>query len=174
VYGIVAQCGGRIEVRSTPGTGTTFTVHLPLSREPRAPAAPPARAALPAPAPGGTVLVVDDQPAVRRVARRILEKAGYRVLLAADGEEGLEVFRVHASEVRVVVSDVGMPRRSGTSMVQELRRLRPALPVIFTSGYASHELGSSVAAAQLDKPYTAEALLNHVARAFSLSQQEPP
>jgi PAS domain S-box-containing protein len=171
VYGIVVQCGGRIDVRSAPGEGTTFTVSLPLSSAPRAaspgPGASPRPSAAPFPAKAGvTVLVVDDQPELRRVARRILEKAGYRVLLAADGEEGLELFQQHASEVQVVVSDVRMPRRSGPSMVQALRALRPELPVIFTSGYAEHDVASSLTAATLDKPYTSDALLDHVARSL--------
>ena len=128
VHGIVEQHGGWIECHSVPGQGTTFVVHLPhmepgnAERDRRAPHSE-------------TVLVVDDEDALLDLARTVLERLGYRVLVAHDGAEGVEVFRREQGRIDVVVLDRTMPRLSGRDTLRELRLLRPDVAVVFSSGY---------------------------------------
>jgi PAS domain S-box-containing protein len=141
VYGIVKQSGGFIWVESAPGTGTTFTILLPLATEP---AEPPGGEALGGETPrgagahpaGATVLLVEDEVALRAVARRLLERQGYNVLAAADGAEALELVERHTGAVHLVVSDVVMPHISGQELVSRLEPRLGDVPVLFMSGYA--------------------------------------
>ena len=140
VYGIVKQSGGFIFANSEPGRGTTFTVYLPVHTGPveeRFPAAAPAgRGQWPG---GGRVLLVEDEDTVRMVAERALVRAGYAVVAARDGEEGLE--KAAAGEAfDLIVSDVVMPGKDGPAMVREIRKRLPAVPVLFMSGYAEEQL----------------------------------
>ncbi|MCB2049518.1 MAG: response regulator [Novosphingobium sp.] len=150
VYGIVKQSGGYIFADSEPGKGTRFSVYLPVHRE--APGAAPAKA-LVAPeqesewAGGGRILLVEDEDSVRLVAERALSRQGYEVTTARDGEDGLEALRtaLHADEgFDLVVSDVVMPGLDGPAMAREIRKLAPALPVLFMSGYAESQLRSEI------------------------------
>lgn len=161
VYGLVKQHGGFIELESAPQTGTTVTTYLPIARpgtsEPDEGASVAATPALP----NGTetVLVVEDEEVIRRSARRVLQRLGYRVLLAEDGAHGLELFLQHSAEVDLAVIDVVMPRMTGPALYAELRRLRPNLKVLFMSGYTEvRERGPGVDADSpfLDKPWSME------------------
>ncbi|MBI1949517.1 MAG: PAS domain S-box protein [Deltaproteobacteria bacterium] len=133
VYGIVTQSGGRVHVYSELGHGTTFSVYLPRIDAP--PAAP--RTALPSTRPRGveTVLVVEDDQAVRKIVRRVLENAGYKVLAAANGGEGLLLCEQHEGTIHLVLSDVVMPMMSGPDFVERARKVRPQLKALFMSGY---------------------------------------
>ena len=167
VYGIVKQHGGAIHVESEPGEGAAFYVYLPRHLG----QAEPAREAqeLPARARGqGTVLVVEDDAAVRRVTARILEGAGYRVLVAASAQEALELAAAER-ELKVVVSDIVMPGTDGLALLSKLRSLHPGLPAVFVTGYseqllAERGLDATAGGAVLSKPFSAAALLNAVAQ----------
>jgi two-component system cell cycle sensor histidine kinase/response regulator CckA len=140
VYGIVKQTGGYIFAESEQGNGTTMRVYLPRYVETVAETEPIAverRPEKPKDLTGrGTVLLVEDEDAVRSFASRALGQRGYNVLSATTGAEALEVFAKHQGDVDLVVSDVVMPEMDGPTLFEKLRRERPDLKVIFISGYA--------------------------------------
>jgi two-component system, cell cycle sensor histidine kinase and response regulator CckA len=116
---------------------------------------------------GAFVLVVDDEPGVRRFATRALEREGYSVLQAGDGTEALELLSSRNGAIEVVVSDIVMPRMNGVELMQSLATSHPHLPVILMSGYATtalSELGIAAPCSVLSKPFTAERLLEEVQR----------
>jgi two-component system, cell cycle sensor histidine kinase and response regulator CckA len=162
VHGIVNQSGGHIIVASETGGGSTFTIFLPAS----APAPEPARAESPAaPAVQGaseTVLLVEDEDLVRQLAREILLRNGYRVLEAADGAEALRVVTQYEGEIDLMVTDVVMPRMSGNELVGHARPLRPAMRVLYVSGYSEEAIARHGKLTEgvelLPKPYTPSVL----------------
>ena len=134
VYGIVRQSEGFVAVDSAPGAGTTFRIYLPRVD---APLAAPAAAPQPGTATGsGTVLLVEDERLVRVLARKILEQAGYEVLVAEGGPQALELARGHAGTIDLLVTDVVMPEMSGRDLVRRLLQERPAVRVLYMSGYS--------------------------------------
>ncbi len=163
--GIVRGHRGALEVDSTPRRGTVFRVLFPASDQPSPTLAAPEPGGLTASG-DGTILVVDDEALVLNVARRVLERAGYRVLTAADGREGLEVFERHARDISLVLLDLTMPRMSGDQAVREMRRVKRDVRVLLTSGYNEREATGEIAgphlAGYIQKPYVAAALLNKV------------
>jgi signal transduction histidine kinase/ActR/RegA family two-component response regulator len=169
VYGIVKQTGGYVWVRSAPGEGATFTVCLPAAD---ASDLFVAEQSVPEPAPAGheTVLLVEDESAVRGLAARVLATAGFRVLAAADGFEALELLTVEGACVDVVVTDLVMPEMGGRPLREQLRLAFPRLPVLFMSGYPSDEAigrgwvdpGDPL----LQKPFSAEDLVRAVRTAI--------
>ena len=140
VRGIVQNHQGTIHVESRPEQGSTFTVLFPRHlRSPGAAPVVPLPVTRPEPAVTGrlgqgTVLVVEDEPAIRHFEEQVLQSEGLTVLSAADGEQGLAQFKKHTSEIDVVVLDLSMPRLSGEDLWREMRRLRPDIKVIVTSG----------------------------------------
>ncbi len=164
VYGIVRQAGGHVRVESDPGTGTTFDVLLP--RVPSAEASVPAPEPTDAPRGTETVLLVEDDAAVRLATSRALRSAGYRVL-PADGAEGaVEAMRGEEHPPDVLVTDVIMPGTTGRTLADRLRRERPGLRVLFLSGHAVDVIGPHgvLAPAEffLAKPFTPSSLLAKV------------
>jgi PAS domain S-box-containing protein len=138
VLGVVQQHHGWIECRSTVGEGTCFDLFLPRHAVAAADAPSPARPLL---ARGHeTVLLADDEQALRALGQVILQRQGYRVLLAGDGQEALEVFQREGGGVALVVLDLSMPRLSGRDALRELRRLDPGVRVLIASGYAPESL----------------------------------
>lgn len=135
VYSTTEQMGGAVEVQSTPGKGTTFTLYLPLHH---APADTPALQSDENHLDGRglTVLVVEDEDAVRRLAILTLEEAGFFVLSAGDGQEALEIFNQAPDSIDIVLSDVVMPRMNGTELAQNILTLRPDMKIILMSGYS--------------------------------------
>ncbi|MBI3082572.1 MAG: PAS domain S-box protein, partial [Gemmatimonadetes bacterium] len=168
VYGLVKQQRGFVDVRSRPGEGTTVEVYLPVATRPAR--ATPAGATADLPGGSETILLVEDEEAIRRSASRILRRFGYQVLLAADGEEALALYRRHRADIRLVISDVVMPRLGGTQLYQELHRDPDPPKFIFTSGYAARDVGDRVvldrAGPLLQKPWNVDELLRRVREAL--------
>jgi len=164
VYGIVKQSGGHICVFSELGKGTTFKIYLPREASASTVIRP---SAVPRGARGTeTILVVEDEEVLRRVTRRSLEAAGYRVLTASDGLDALVVSAEHAGEIDLLLTDVVMPRMSGREVVQELGKTRPTLKIVYMSGYTDDaivHLGVLKAETHfLAKPFTSADLTRKV------------
>jgi two-component system cell cycle sensor histidine kinase/response regulator CckA len=160
VYGIVKQAGGHIWVYSEVGRGTAFHICLPRVEDKPAAEAPKVR---PTNVRGSeTILVVEDQAEVRRLAREVLEGFGYTVLDAASAAEALDVSEAHPSPIHLVLSDVVMPEMTGRDLVDRLKPLRPETKVLFMSGYTDnvilHQGALPTGVAYLQKPFTPEAL----------------
>jgi PAS domain S-box-containing protein len=134
VYGIVKQSGGFIDVRSEVGRGTSFHIYLPRHAGEVAPALEAAPAARDVTG-QDTILLVEDEEAVRSFAARALKMRGYNVLEASGGDEALEIVKTGA-DIHLIVTDVVMPNMDGPTMVKHVKQLKPDLPVIFMSGYA--------------------------------------
>lgn len=171
VLGIVRGHKGLIQVFSNPGTGTTVRVLLPASD---------GAIVKPEPAPArslrgsGIVLVVDDEPSVRSAARFALERYGYTVLLAANGREAVDLFRMQKEFVSLVLLDMTMPVMSGEETLRQLKLLRPEVPVILSSGYTQMEASRRFAGKGLSgfiqKPYTAAKLADALKTALESVQ----
>ncbi len=167
VYGIVAQSGGGIRVRSAPGAGTEFRVCLPRYEGPRRQAVTPAPAAR---ASGGqeTILLVEDDEAVRTVTRRILEQAGYTVIDAPGPRTATALAASHPATIDLLLTDVVLPDENGLSLARRLTAVRPGLRVAFMSGYTGELHGAELPAGApyLTKPFAPDALLTAVRRAL--------
>jgi PAS domain S-box-containing protein len=165
VYGIVTGAGGRIDIYSELGMGTTVKIHFPASAE-----APKEREARPQSRPSGrgeVILVVEDEPDVRRMAERILTKAGYSVIGANGGEEAVEICERAGQPIRLLLTDVIMPGMLGTELVERVKEIRPELGVVFMSGYSHEVLAPGALAEQganafIEKPFNAVELLQTV------------
>jgi CheY-like chemotaxis protein len=163
VYGIVQGHNGYIHCESTPGRGTTFYLFLPVGPE-------RLRAGEGVETPreeilGGseTILLVEDEDFLREQVEQALVEKGYRVLTATDGEEAVHVFDSHASEIRLVVMDMGLPKRAGWDALKHILRKNPAMPAIAASGFFDPIVRSDMASNGvryfLQKPYLPEELL---------------
>jgi PAS domain S-box-containing protein len=169
VYGLVKQAGGYVWVYSEQGIGTTFKIYLPVM--------PSQDAAKPEPEPpaslgaGEVVLVVEDEPEVRRMAVRSLREAGYTVLEADGGREALAIMIEAGEQLRVVVTDVVMPEISGRELANQMAGIRPELPLIFMSGYTDEDVirrGLMERGGRfIQKPFSPEALARQVHEALT-------
>jgi two-component system cell cycle sensor histidine kinase/response regulator CckA len=171
VYGIIKQSAGYIFADTEAGKGSSFTIYLPVHRDSAGKDKP---AAVPPPKRQreewgtGTVLLVEDEDMVRAVAERALVRAGYTVITATQGEEGLERY-ASAESIDLILSDVVMPTMDGPTMVRQLRADRPLLPVLFMSGYAEEQLRQSIGIQDVDflpKPFSVAQLTDAVADAL--------
>jgi signal transduction histidine kinase len=164
VYGIVKQSGGYIWVDSEVGRGTTFQIFLPKSGEAVQAAGPEKDSESPTRG-FGTILLAEDEEAVRELAAEFLKASGYKVLVARDGLDALEIAEQHRGSIHVLVTDVVMPRLRGTELARKLKRCHPELMIVYMSGYLEHDSqdGSYEAgAAFLQKPFTRESLLQKI------------
>jgi len=169
VQGIVRGHGGAIRIESELGRGSIFRILFPAYDEPVVQAAERAAERAPLRA-GGLALLVDDEETVRAVSRRMLEKHGFRVITASDGHEAIEQIRQHGADISCVVLDLMMPRMDGEETWRELRRLRPGLPILLSSGYTEQEILRRFEGVEisgfLQKPYTTEQLLEALRKIF--------
>jgi CheY-like chemotaxis protein len=133
VYGIVRQSGGAIRLESEPGHGTTFEIYLPIATQPAAVEAEPSERRLESGS--ETILLVEDEEPVRRLVQNMLERNGYKVLVAEDGLAALEVSRAYEESIDLLITDVVMPRMNADQLVTLLEGERPGIPVLFVSGY---------------------------------------
>ncbi|MET7426085.1 PAS domain S-box protein [Dactylosporangium sp. NPDC005555] len=166
VYGIVVQAGGTVRLYSEPGLGTTITVLLPASDAQPLTAGDAPCSDRPA-GQGQTVLVAEDEEALREVTTRILGRGGYTVLAASDGADALEVAAAHDGPIDLLLSDVVMPGMLGRVLAERLQQARPDTRVLFMSGYAQPVLTSNgildPGVHLVEKPFTGADLLAAVA-----------
>ena len=172
VYGIVKQSGGYIWVYSEQGMGTTFKIYLPRVDEP--PEAPEVATGQAARAPATeTILVVEDQEAACEMIVEILREEGYRVLAASDGIQAQEVLRRSPETVDLLLTDVVMPKMSGTDLARALAESQPRMRVLYMSGYTdeviTHHGVLNPGVSFLQKPFTTAALADRVRKALGRS-----
>jgi two-component system, cell cycle sensor histidine kinase and response regulator CckA len=172
VYGIVKQHDGFIQVYSEVGHGTTFKIYLPVSTEgveeelSEAPARPV----------GGreTILVVEDEAGLRRLAKQILSGLGYTVLTAEDGERAMEVYKATQEQIDLLLVDVIMPRMGGREVYERLQEMGSTTPIIFMTGYSTEMFQSNFigdkGAALIQKPYTVSSLGQKVRQVLNASK----
>jgi len=169
VYGIVRQNNGEIHLSSAPGRGTTFDLYFPavtgkeaesetaVARQPRAKAA-------------GTILVAEDEPALRGLVKETLEQSGYNVMEVADGYDAVRIIEEHAVDIHLLLTDVIMPLMNGHELASRLKALRPNTPVLYMSGYTDEVLAfhgiASPEIAFIQKPFTPAELIARVAAMF--------
>jgi hypothetical protein len=161
VHGILAQNEGHVKIYSEPGTGTTFSITLPVTAE----------AIIPSPRPstyhrtprGETVLVVETEAALLQVTKRILVRNGYQVITAADGHEAIQIARDSHSDIHLLITDVVMPHMLGKDVAAKVRAIRPETEVLFMSGYARPVLTSQgkldLNMVMVEKPFSEADLL---------------
>jgi CheY-like chemotaxis protein len=168
VYGIVKQAGGWIWVYSETGRGTTFKIYLPREKS----CGTPEMGKEVAPAADGeaTVLLVEDQPEVRKLAAVVLRSHKYTVLEAANAQEALGICKQASGPIHLLLTDIVLPGLSGPELLEQVKRLYPGIKVLFTSGYteqAAFDNGKIAAdAVFVDKPFTARSLAEKVREAL--------
>jgi two-component system cell cycle sensor histidine kinase/response regulator CckA len=164
VYGIVKQSGGNVWVYSEPGRGTTFKVYLPAVNAPlESTATSPTTAA---PRGSETILLVEDEDSLRRLARTVLESRGYRVLAASSGPEALELLASHTGSIDLLLTDAVMPGMSGRALLHRVREAYPGMRVLVMSGYSDDAITSQgeldPGTAFLQKPFVPNMLVRKV------------
>ena len=171
VYGIVRQHGGAIRVESEVNKGSTFRIYFPADSEAAAPTSTlPAEETRPATGGSETILLAEDHEGIREMARVTLESLGYRVLIACDGREAVEMFDANRNGISAVVLDVIMPRLGGRETYAEITKLRRDVPVVFATGYSNEVAALNEMLARgiavLQKPYSPTLLARRVREAL--------
>ena len=166
VYNIIQQHRGFIDVDSQPGLGTTFSLYLPQLEEQKIPGIQPLVSEPLTPG-SGLILIVDDEESLRLTLKEILETCGYRVLLAEDGRQGLEIFKEKCGEIKLILLDLAMPNMAGKESYVEMKKIYPSVKVLVITGFKRDqrvreimELGVS---GFLSKPFTMAALSKKIA-----------
>ena len=179
VYGIVKQSGGEIVVYSEPAQGTCVKIYFPAVNET---AIDDVAENIPEKALAGseTILLIEDEEAVRKLVRRTLEKHGYQLLVAASGTEALELARNYTASIQLVISDIVMPQMGGREVAEQLRAVRPGIQVLFISGYTENTMtrGGNISEGEtfLQKPFTPLTLARRVREMLdkATSKLDPP
>ncbi len=165
VYGIVQQHHGGIEVHSSPGEGTSFSIFFPTAAEEIQATSTPSGAHPPL-GQGELILFAEDEESVCNSVSRGLRAGGYRVLEARNGREALELFKAHAGEISIAVLDVIMPEMGGAEVRREILKVRPNLPILFSSGYSESAIDQNGILEEginlLRKPYSLGALFSRL------------
>jgi two-component system cell cycle sensor histidine kinase/response regulator CckA len=160
VYGIVKQCDGYIEVESEPGYGTTFRLFFP--RVDSTPAIAETTESYSASHGSETILVTEDDAAVRELTRQVLEMHGYKVLQARDAGEALSICRTYNGPIAALLTDLVMPQMNGSDLVRQVLMVRPQIKIVYMSGYSEHQLlephNGDASPLLIQKPFTAEQL----------------
>jgi CheY-like chemotaxis protein len=176
VYGTVQQHRGEILVKSTPGRGTVFTIHLPLLEDGQSQETPEAKQAITG---QGNILIIDDEPVIRIAGRFMLEGLGYTVHEAENGLEGLEYYRQHQREIDLVLLDMIMPVMDGEECFRQLKACNPDVLVVIASGFTRDADFDSLTreglAGFIRKPYTLvqlSTLLHHIFPSGSTNMQQ--
>ncbi len=177
VFGVVKQSKGRISVSSEPGRGTTFTIYLPSV--PDRPEAEEARQAQPETLRGTeTVLLVEDEQMVRRAVRDVLQRSGYKVLVASNAGEALLISEQHTGFIHLLLTDVVMPRMSGPDLVERLDPWHPEMKVLYVSGYTDNAIAEhgvlDPGVALLQKPFSVESLLQKIRQVLATPKAPKP
>ena len=163
VYGVVKNHGGYVDVYSEPGLGTTFKIYLPLSGKPESEASSEAEHELDG---NELVLVVDDEEPIRALAKEMLESYGYRVILAEDGERGIEMFEENSGEIGLVILDMVMPNMGGRETFLKMKKINPKVKALLSTGYSqsgkAQEILDNGVLGFIQKPYQLRALLSKV------------
>ena len=166
VYSIAKSHNGFVRTWSEVGKGTTFTLYVPAQTSSQHPETTP-QPSLETPGSGETILVVDDEPAVRDISKVTLESHGYQVLLASDGTEAIALYTRNRDNIAVVVLDMMMPFMDGVRTIRALRKIKPSVKIIVASGHDQTgvlgERNGLTVEAYLLKPYTAEKMLKTLA-----------
>jgi two-component system cell cycle sensor histidine kinase/response regulator CckA len=174
VYGFVKQSGGSVEVESAPSRGTSVKMYLPIADEGATVKSPVVAPAMPRGS--ETILLVEDEDAVRQLSKFVLGSSGYTVLEAKDGRDALEVAERHSGGLDLLVSDLVMPKIGGQELSARLSSAHPRMRVLFVSGYPDEEAASpeglGPGAAFLQKPYSPAALLSRVRELLDLTRDE--
>jgi two-component system cell cycle sensor histidine kinase/response regulator CckA len=169
VYGIIAQAEGHIKIYSEPGAGTTFSIMLPVTAE--AAVTVPEHVPYQRSPKGETVLVVEDEDALREVARRIFARNGYQVITAASGPEAIEIVRTYQGDIHLLVTDVVMPQMLGKEVSERILAIKPDIEVLFMSGYARRVLTSQGMldpnVALVEKPFSEAELMGMTAQVLN-------
>jgi two-component system NtrC family sensor kinase len=162
VSGIIRQHQGTIQVQSAPGKGTTFKIYFPVVEKGTTP-----KSVLHSPPPQGseTLLVVEDDPAVRNLIKLALDSYGYAVLVAENVKEGFKIFQAHSDSIMLVISDIVMPEENGKDLFLKVREIEPSVPFLFISGHQIQEgdFASRDDFNLLEKPFTPSELAAKVA-----------
>lgn len=169
--GIIRTHQGALQVQSQPGMGTTFTMLLPATTTQNAPCEPAVNVRLTHTKEQQSILIIDDEAPVRETATDILAEQGFQVTAAANGQEGIDLFRRNHHQIDVVLLDMKMPGINGAETYQQLQKIQPNLKVIFTSGYSEAEitpqLNASTHVTFLAKPYSAEVLMRQIQKVLT-------
>jgi PAS domain S-box-containing protein len=179
-YGIIQQSGGTISLSSVPGSGTEFVIHLPVFEEAASEnkqGAPMAAAPAKPTAGAGrkeTILLVEDEATVRKLASEVLRKSGFQILEAGNGEEGLAIFNAQPDQIDLVVTDVVMPKMSGLTMARQILSRLPEAPIVFMSGYSEDAISDLNMPDRncvfLHKPFSVANLLEKIDEAITTDQ----
>jgi CheY-like chemotaxis protein len=166
--GSVKKHDGAIQIQSAMGAGTTVMVYLPAADElTEIPSED-----VPVPLDGRTVLLVEDEEIPRQLQAHVLQSAGFCVLAANDGLQGLELFEEYGKEIDLVVTDIVMPRMSGDALVGEIRKLNKPVKILAVSGYAGREAAARLRSLGVDafvqKPFTGQSLLDQVRQVLAV------
>ena len=174
VYGIVKQHDGFLQLSSEVGKGTTFRIYLPMTQEEVVKEEPVEIGLLN----GGheTILVAEDDMMVRKLVLRVLERHGYRVRVAVDGAEAINLFEKHQDEIDLVLLDVVMPKINGKAVYDAIRKKSPTIPVLFCSGYTQHILDPALVPKSeyqmIQKPYRPAELLDTIRQILDEKKKE--